>query len=233
MFFLKGEMGNDSDLLEHILEVADEEDVSRELLQQASSKKALQPLNKTRWTACVDSLSAIITNYSKIYESLIKIEDKSSGDAKSKASGHRRMLEDPEFIIAIVVAQYKRQIAIWLLHLMQAQNTLNTIKGLRTDEKFSELFTRAQIIADTMEVVLQPRTMVGRHLHRDNSNVNSPQQLWRTTMYFAFLDHVNNELERRFPGDQRQMMLGQYMIPSKFEHLVDSVVDELSTVFQA
>jgi hypothetical protein len=84
MFFLKGEMGNDSDLLEHILEVADEEDVSRELLQQASSKKALQPLNKTRWTARVDSLSAIITNYSKIYESLIKIEDKSSGDAKSK-----------------------------------------------------------------------------------------------------------------------------------------------------
>jgi hypothetical protein len=42
-------------------------------------------------------------------------------------------------------------------------------------------------------------------------------------MYFAFLDHVNNELERRFPGDQQQMM------PSKFDHLVD----ELSTVFQA
>ena len=29
------------------------------------------------------------------------------------------------------------------------------------------------------------------------------------------------------------MMLGQYLIPSKFEHLVDSVVDELSTVFRA
>ena len=54
----------------------------------------------------VDSLSAIITNYSKIYESLIKIEDKSSGGAKSKASGHWRMLENPEFIIAILVAQY-------------------------------------------------------------------------------------------------------------------------------
>jgi hypothetical protein len=46
-------------------------------------------------------------------------------------------------------------------------------------------------------------------------------------MYFAFLGHVNNELERRFPGDQQQMM------PSKFDHLVDSVVDELSTVFRA
>ena len=45
-------------------------------------------------------------------------------------------------------------------------------------------------------------------------------------MYFVFLDHVNNELERTFPGDQRQMMLGEYL--RKFYHLVDSVVDELS-----
>jgi hypothetical protein len=46
--------------------------------------------------ALVDSLSANIANYSKIYESLIKIEGKSSGDAKSKVSDHRRMLEDLE-----------------------------------------------------------------------------------------------------------------------------------------
>jgi hypothetical protein len=51
---------------------------------------------------------------------------------------------------------------------------------------------------------------VGRQVHRDNPNVNFAEKLWRTTMYFAFLDHVNNELERRFPGDQQQMMLGQY-----------------------
>ena len=50
-------------------------------------------------------------------------------------------------------------------------------------------------------------------------------------MYFAFLDHVNNELERRFPGDQRQMMLGQYLMPNKIDHLVYSVVDEI--VFRA
>ena len=50
---------------------------------------------------------------------------------------------------------------------------------------------------------------------------------------FAFLDHVNNEPERRFPVDQRQMMFGQYLISSKFDHLVDSVINELSTVFRA
>jgi len=47
-------------------------------------------------------------------------------------------------------------------------------------------------------------------------------------MYFAFLDHLNNELERRFLGDQQQILLGQYLIHSKF----DNLVDELSTVFR-
>jgi hypothetical protein len=113
----------------------------------------------------------------------------------------------------------------------EAQNTPNTLKRLGTDEKFSELFARVQIIADTMEVVLQPRRRVGRQVHRDNPNVNSVEQLWRTTMSFAFLDHVNNELERTFPGDQSQMMLGEYL--RKFYHLVDSVVGELWVVFRA
>ena len=77
--------------------------------------------------------------------------------------------------------------------------------------------------------MLQPRRIVGRQVHRDNSIVNSAEQLWRITMYFAFFDNVNNELEHKIPGDQWQMMLGQYLIPSKLDH----VVDELSTVFRA
>ena len=80
-----------------------------------------------------------------------------------------------------------------------------------------------------MEVVVQLRTRVGRHVHGDNPNVNSSEQLWRTTMYFTFLDHLSNELERTFPGDQRQLLLGQYLIHSKFNNLVN----ELSTVFRA
>ena len=93
-----------------------------------------------------------------------------------------------EFIIAIVVTKYILSILKHLTLFLQktncnmvvafdeAQNTLNTLKGLRMDDKFSELFARAQIIADTMEVVLQPMRRVGRQVHRDNSNVNSAKQ---------------------------------------------------------
>ena len=50
-------------------------------------------------------------------------------------------------------------------------------------------------------------------------------------MYFAFHDHINNEIEFRFPGDQRQMTVGQYLIHSKFDYLVDSVIYQLPTMF--
>jgi hypothetical protein len=84
------------------------------------------------------ALAKILLTY--FYESLIKIESKSSGDAKSKASGHWRMLEDPEFIIAIVVAQYVLSFLKPLKLFLQktncdmvvafdeAQNTLNKLK---------------------------------------------------------------------------------------------------------
>jgi hypothetical protein len=85
------------------------------------------------------------------------------------------MLEDPEFIIAIVVAQYVLPFLKPLTILLQktncdhmviafdeTQSTLNTLKGLKTDEKCSQFIARAQIIADTMEVVLHPMRRVGR-----------------------------------------------------------------------
>lgn len=37
----------------------------------------------------------------------------------------------------------------------EAQNTLTTLRTLRTDEKISEVFQRAQILADSIEVLLQ------------------------------------------------------------------------------
>ena len=54
--------------------------------------------------------------------------------------------------------------------------SINMLKGHRTNEKISEFFSRAQIIADTMEVVLQPMRRIGRQVHRDNPNVNSAEQ---------------------------------------------------------
>ena len=77
-----------------------------------------------------------------------------------------------EFIIAIVRVVTKNILSI-LKHLIlfiqktncdmvvafyETQNTLNMLKGLRKVEKISELFARAQVIADTICVVTNEKS---------------------------------------------------------------------------
>lgn len=153
------------------------------------------------------------------------------------------MLEDPEFKMGITVAQYvlsylkpltlslQKTDCDMVIAFDEAQNTLTTLRTLRKDEKFSQVFQRIQILADSIEVLLQPRRRTRRQVHRDNPNVNTAEQLWRATIYYAFFDHVCTELERGFPREQRQIMLGQYLVPCKFNQLKDSMIDDLKEVF--
>ena len=80
--------------------------------------------------------------YKSIHAAICKIEIVISSDARTNAAGYRRLLEDPEFIVTLVVVQFvlsllkpicfclfvffvfvfvfcfwKRQIAIWFLFL--------------------------------------------------------------------------------------------------------------------
>lgn len=61
-------MANDLDLLQQIIEVTEEYGFSEKLLQNAGNRQSLQPLSETRWTARVNSLSAITSNYSNLHK---------------------------------------------------------------------------------------------------------------------------------------------------------------------
>ena len=50
-------------------------------------------------------MSSIMTNYKSVHTALSEIESVSTSDARTNASGYRRFLEDPECIVALVVAQ--------------------------------------------------------------------------------------------------------------------------------
>ena len=60
----------------------------------------------TRWMARVDTISSIMANYKSVHTALSEIESVSTSDARTNASGYHRFLEDPECIVALVVAQY-------------------------------------------------------------------------------------------------------------------------------
>lgn len=240
---LKDEILVDSELAKKLMETFGEDDVSSKLLQDATHKKSIQPLSETRWTARVDSVSAIMTNYEKLYNAVNKIEQNSSGESKTKAGGHRRLMEDSEFIMALVVAQYVLSFMKGLTLSLQkpdcdmvvafdeSQGLLRALKSVRTDEVFSKLFQRARLLADIVGVALQPRRRVGRQVHRDNPDVESAEQLWRVSIFFAFLDHVCIEMERRFPKEQQQLMMGQYLVPDKFSNLTEECIEAIKLAY--
>ena len=59
----------------------------------------------TRWSARVSTLSALIAKYVTVVETMDRIKDSSTGEARNDASSYIRLLEDSNFVVALVVAQ--------------------------------------------------------------------------------------------------------------------------------
>ena len=63
----------------------------------------------TRWSARVRTLSfqisALIAKYVTVLETMGRIEDISKGEARSDACSYMRLLEDSQFVVALIVTQ--------------------------------------------------------------------------------------------------------------------------------
>lgn len=81
--------------------------ISETLIDKASKKHLVPKLCETRWTARVETLSALIAEYKCITQSLGDIQTESIvSDARLKAGSYLRMLQSSPFIVALVVAQH-------------------------------------------------------------------------------------------------------------------------------
>ncbi|CAG2212069.1 unnamed protein product [Mytilus edulis] len=94
----------DKDLLNELLEGVDcdGDNINVSLLKKGGDLTVAK-LCETRWTARVDAVSSLMAQYQSVHSSISKIEAVSSVEARTNAAGFS-ILEDPEFIIAIVVA---------------------------------------------------------------------------------------------------------------------------------
>ncbi|CAG2255405.1 unnamed protein product [Mytilus edulis] len=130
---------------------------------------SVKRLCETRWTARVDTVSSLLANYKSVHAALTKIENVSTSDARTNASGYRCYLEDPECIVAVLVAQFVLSILKPLTLFLQKTDCnmvdvfeeskilLELLQEKRTEEIFSELFRRGTVIADAIEIDLMPR----------------------------------------------------------------------------
>ena len=74
-------------------------------IRKGAKKNTVPKFCATRWTARVCTLSAVLAKYPVILKAMDRIKEDSVEDARSDASSYIRLIEDPQFIVALTVAQ--------------------------------------------------------------------------------------------------------------------------------
>ena len=73
---------------------------------EKDQKKIFPAFCATRWTAKVITLSTLLTNYATVLKTLEKIIDESVGESRSDSALYIQLMEDSQFIVALVVVQF-------------------------------------------------------------------------------------------------------------------------------
>ena len=107
--FLETAVGEADDPYMKLLKTSEEsEEASTEsfsAINRASNALTVPKFCPTRWSARVTTLSALVAKYCSVVKALDMIADRSTGDAINDARAHSHILCDPQFIVALVVAQ--------------------------------------------------------------------------------------------------------------------------------
>ena len=74
-------------------------------VESGSKRHHIPQLCATRWSARVSTLLALVAKYITVFETLGIISDRSQGKARDDAFSYIRLLEDSQFVVALVVTQ--------------------------------------------------------------------------------------------------------------------------------
>ena len=114
---------DNDDFAEQLLQTDDdmlnESDIA---IKQGSHKKSVPQFCATRWTARVETLSAIIAKYKLILEALEQIQDTSNEDAKRDTCTYIRLLSYYKFMMSFVVAQFILSYCSCITKMLQGVN---------------------------------------------------------------------------------------------------------------
>ena len=83
----------------------------------------------------------------------------------------------------------------------EAKKLIQLLNRKRNDEQFDYLFSRAETIAERLEVDLKPKRRVGSQV-----TGYKPSETLAHKPFFPLIDHVISEMERRFPDDLKNHM---------------------------
>ena len=102
--YICGTQGDDQQLIDLLTE-SDEGD-STQAIREGSRRRVVPAFCATRWTARVSTLSTLLAKYVTVLKTLEKIREESVGDSRSDSASYIRLMEDSQFIVALVAVQF-------------------------------------------------------------------------------------------------------------------------------
>ena len=192
------------------------------------------------------TLSSVIAKYKAIYLALNDIAvESSSPDARTTALSHLKLLQSSNFIVSLIVAQFILSFSHPLCLSLQKTNCdiikayhnaklcQTTISKQRNEAKFSELWKKAKVIADEIDVELtKPRTTTVSRFRSnagvDTTDADSAELHYRRNVYYPFIDHCIKEFSEQFPESSLSRFYGYNLHPGKVSQITSTEVTEIA-----
>ena len=151
-------------------------------------------------------------------------------------------LQSFDFIVSLVVVEhflsYTNSLSValqkegtnLLAALESAKASLLCIQGDSNDACFSRLYAEIKTLAQEAGVSEQIPRRAARQTQRDNVQASTPEQYWRITVYYTFIDHLQDELKTRILShDLEDRLRVEKLLPQMVKTLRDDQLVELSS----
>ena len=218
---------------------------SNKAILRGRKMKTVPKLCPTRWSSRVETLSALMAKYSSVMETLEQIADQSKGEPRSNAQSYIRLMESPQFIVALVVVQFILSFTAAVTKILQAKEcnlgdayeevnrAKECIRASRADDSWIKVWERILSIGTALGIeITKPRTAVNQRHRANAGNANqTSEDYYRINVYYAFIDRVVEEIETRFTVEHKGLIAAQSLVPVYLDRLTDSNKQDLKEFF--
>lgn len=161
-------------------------------------RSKLTTLCETRWSARADSLFTFKSDFPVVVHALEYLRD----NRDEKAGTYLAAILKFEFWIALVVAEHILIVTVALsnfllsksCYLIEAVGESKVVQRLRDERNdpavWDALYGKAVEIAEEFELNPCTSRRAGRQIHRANHPVQDPQEYWKISLFYVFLDHL-------------------------------------------
>lgn len=212
------------------------------------TKKRLQKYCETRWIERLDSIIVFKEFFLPIFNALEDIKENGNQKSSEKAFIFHLSMQSGSFIVALVVIQEIFALVHPLSVALQAKSndlasaikltdslvTLLSEKRENAEEAFNEIFKQATELAIKIETDIQIPRKTAHQAHRDNYDIDSPEDYYRLSIFIPFLDHFITHLNDRFMQHKNLLKKIQNIIPKYIVSLhkneinvtIDTILDQ-------